>query len=208
VRDLTKAEVLALVKGGQMTAEAAIEALQAIDYDVDAATAFVSLAEHQRAQKRLGDQIDIIKDMVRLGSLEYNDAIAALDSLDLEGMQRAEVSLEIDILSQKNIQHPSRGELDAFYEEGIISVDQYKTGLGVLGYSELWRERFAIQKSPTGEAVTVIYRYRSGQISPTQAYTELERLEVPDRIARELVGMRVSPTAPVVEVETFEEEEL
>jgi len=208
VRDLTKAEVLALVKGGQMTAEAAIEALQAIDYDVDAATAFVSLAEHQRAQKRLGDQIDIIKDMVRLGSLEYNDAIAALDSLDLEGMQRAEVSLEIDILSQKNIQHPSRGELDAFYEEGIISVDQYKTGLGVLGYSELWRERFAIQKSPTGEAVTVIYRYRSGQISPTQAYTELQRLEVPDRIARELVGMRVSPTAPVVEVETFEEEEL
>ena len=80
--------------------------------------------------------------------------------------------------------------------------------MGVLGYSELWRERFAIQKSPTGEAVTVIYRYRSGQISPTQAYTELQRLEVPDRIARELVGMRVSPTAPVVEVETFEEEEL
>ena len=207
VRDLTKSEVLALVKGGQMGAEAAIEALQAIDYDVDAATAFVSLAEHQRAQKRLGDAIDIIKDSVRLGRLDYNDAIAALDALDLEGMQRAEVALEIDIISQRNIQHPSRAELDSFFEAGIISEREYKSGLGILGYSELWQERFTVQKAPGGEAVTVISDYRAGRISSIQALTQLQRLGVPDRISRELIGILPASAPEVVEVEEFEGEE-
>jgi plasmid stability protein len=207
VRDLTKSEVLALVKGGQMTAEAAIEALQAIDYDIDAATAFVSLAEHQRAQKRLGDAIDIIKDSVRLGRLDYNGAISALDALDLEGMQRAEVALEIDIIAQKNIQHPSRAELDSFFEAGIISEREYKSGLGILGYSELWQERFTVQKAPGGEAVTVISDYRAGRISSIQALTQLQRLGVPDRISRELIGILPASAPPVEEVEEFEGEE-
>lgn len=143
LRDLTRSQVLSFLRSGLFNEETAREQLTAIGFSPENTATIIALEQLKIGQEAVDNEIAVIKARLKNGVITENDAIAALDLLDMPTQQRTLVLAQIDREKASELRLPSRGELDTFVRERILSIEDYVDEIRRLGFSDPWPERFA-----------------------------------------------------------------
>ena len=141
VRELSLAQLRRLYKASVINSEAYEAAMQELGYVADDAHALRVLDDMDQAEDVLDDEVDSIRARYLAGALGVNEAIEAMDSLDLPATR---VETELADLQRREIARqtaPPRSVIEDMAGRAIISGEELVDELVRQGWSEEWAQR-------------------------------------------------------------------
>lgn len=142
ITDLTRSNIINFFRDGLLNQTDTLELLQATGVSLAAAQLFVTSIELEQEAITRRENADLIIEQAKAGVIDFDEAQDALGRLGLETleMQRALNELEREQTRLNKI--PPKGDLDKMLKARIIDVREYKRNLNLLGFSDLWAERY------------------------------------------------------------------
>lgn len=131
---LTRAAIVEAYKKGRMGREEATSSLQDVGILGDVADFYLDQADWDRSDEVLDRKIKAIEQRYANGVLTDSQALEALGALGVGG-EEARLDVEDWSLSRSTtVKRPSRTNLDAFFEQGIINAQAYREEMANIGY--------------------------------------------------------------------------
>ena len=141
-RDLTRTQILKFLRNGLFTEDEATERLLDVGFLEDDAVILVNLEILDMEEERQKAEIKVIKARLDNQEIEFNDAISALDALDLPTLQRDLLLTQFEAERQQNLKIPTLAQATKMLKNGIINDAEYTDHLSALGYRAPWLARF------------------------------------------------------------------
>lgn len=186
-RDLTRAQIVAFMRADLFDEETAAQQLVDIGFSPDNASAIIQVELVAQLQKQRAAEIKVVRNRFQNGAIDFNEAVTELDALDLTARERDLLLTEMEAERLSQIKLATRGELDRFFRENIITRTEYMGELEALGYFEPWIERFAKlitdefeedAREPKKLSVAQSLRFmRAGLLTAAQALERLIELD-------------------------------
>jgi len=142
VRDLTRAQIIGFFEDGVFDRATAFALLQQAGISAAVATLFLTQSQLEQERRDRREQTDILIDRFSAGSLSFNEAQDALANLGLEPLELDRARLALRRAAERQVNVPSRADLDRFVAAGLITTEQYLEQMARAGWSEFWAERF------------------------------------------------------------------
>lgn len=97
------------------------------------------------------DNAQYIVNLVNLGAATIDEAVAELFSEGYSDQEVASYQLKMKQAKQANVKLPSKSDLDAMLEKGIIDAQTYQSTMSLLGYSTEWTDRYILLLQAEGK---------------------------------------------------------
>lgn len=140
--NITRSNVLAFYEDGLLSRDEAYASLVDLGYTTEAAELYltsVDLSEQRRERK---DETGLILDQAKAGIISFESAQDRLAQLQLETREFTKALTQLIRQQAQRTKIPSKGDLDKMVLNNIISIDDYKITLGLIGYSNEWADRY------------------------------------------------------------------
>lgn len=139
---LTRSAIIDLFKRGTFTRSEAAELLRTIGLGAATAETFIQVAELQTDQEEREAETQLIIDRATAGILTRAQAEDAMNALGLSAQETDRGLLALARALDKQVQLPSKSDLDKMLSANIINDATYLDTLIRLGFSPLWATRF------------------------------------------------------------------
>ncbi len=140
--ELTRSNVLRFYTDGVVDRDTAISVLLASGLSDDAAELFIISADLNIQADERRDSIDTIIEQVKGGIITFEQAQDALNRLELEELEKQRALNTLERAQAKRNKLPTKSDLDKFLDAGIIEDTEYLTNIRLLGFSDLWAQRY------------------------------------------------------------------
>jgi predicted nucleic acid-binding Zn-ribbon protein len=135
-KGLTRAAVQAAYKKRRLSRQEALNMMADLGIQASIATWYLQQADLDRSQELLDQQVDNVKARYLNNLIGDNQALEEQGALGVGG-EEARVNLESWQLAKRvKISSPTRTNLDEFFKQGVIGVDQYRDQMRLLGYAD------------------------------------------------------------------------
>jgi len=135
-KDLTRASIVKAYKQRRFDRGTAHTALTQIGYGADEAEFWLGGADFELAEEIEDETIERAKTLFTEGLISQSEVYDVLGPLNLPSEQLELLLDRWNIQILKQIRIPTRGELDSFYENGIIDDDEYDDNLRKRRYAD------------------------------------------------------------------------
>ena len=133
-KGLTRAAIQSAYKKRRLSRDEALSMMAEIGVQESIASWYLQQADLDREQELLDQQIDNVKQRYLNNLIDNGQALEAQYALGVGG-EEARVNLESWQLSKSvKVSIPSRANLDGFFKQGVIGIDQYRGQMALLGY--------------------------------------------------------------------------
>ncbi len=133
-RAATKTDILSFYKVGALTADEAVDWLQAIGYPADLAAYLITREQMKVEQARQDQQTKHIRNLYIHGEITVTDASSRLASIGVPAGEITQLLDEWQIARDAKVERPSRATLDKLFRQDVIAEAEYTDGLDALGY--------------------------------------------------------------------------
>ncbi len=140
-KELTRTQILLFYNKGFFTEEQAITALVSIDYPLEVSEVFVSIETMRILDKQQDQQIAIITERFKAGLIGFDDAMIALDALELPALQKERIAADFEADIASDIRMPTQAQIDDAVDAKMVDQNEYRKLMGDLGYDTLWQDR-------------------------------------------------------------------
>lgn len=141
-RDLTKSEILMLYRERFIDEAKARELLKALNYSDEEIDYLLALEDFKLFNEVIEEKIKTLRLLYVRGAITIQDFYNELARLELPALK---IEHELEIAQReklKALKLPTKAELDKMLKMNIISEDEYRKTLKLLGYSDEWIDRF------------------------------------------------------------------
>lgn len=141
-RDLTKTEILTLYRERFIDETKARELLKALNYSDEEIDYLLALEDFKLFNELIKEKIKTLRLLYVRGAITIQDFYNELARLELPALK---IEHELEIAQRerlKALKLPGKAELDKMLKMNIISEDEYRKTLKLLGYSDEWIDRF------------------------------------------------------------------
>lgn len=141
-RELSKTEILKLYRERFIDEAKARELLKALNYSDDEIDYLLILEDYKLYNEFIEERLKTLRLLFVRGLIDIQEYYNELARLELPALK---IEHELEIAQRekmKALKLPSKAELDKMFKMGIITEDEYKKTLKLIGYSEEWIERF------------------------------------------------------------------
>jgi len=134
-RELTKADILDAHLRGVVGDGDAVAMLVALGYGPEAAAFYVARNHLKQAEALSKQELSVIKRLYESGLITENEARQRMATLNLPETQ-VNTNLELwTITREARIRRPGVGKVESFYRDDVITSEQLRDELDILGYS-------------------------------------------------------------------------
>jgi len=149
-RDLTRADILSLMSANLIPPEEAFDSLVAINYDDNEAGLLIARAQIKMITRDRSARKELIFDKFKVGIVSFDVAQDSLVEMGLTLVELEQAQTDLITLRERRITLPTKANFDAFFKAGLITSDEYREGLALLGYAEHWIELYSLLVEATG----------------------------------------------------------
>lgn len=135
-RDLSRTMIEKGYETGMISGERAIALFMGLGYDEPESMLILNLKMYSIAESELDDKVSTIKTQFRRGILDEEEAIAALDLLDLAAIYRDKIIAEVQRNKQAEFKLPSKEDLIGFFQDKLIEEPEFVGYMKRLGFRE------------------------------------------------------------------------
>lgn len=139
---LTRSQMVALYKQGAINRGELTGLLDELGYDKEAAEATAALADLELEDVERRAKADIVFNRLKLGEIDVSDAYSYLISAGMEEIEVDKLVTRFDVWLSNQRQLPSKSDVIAMYDYGLIDRQETFNTLTLLGYSDEWAERY------------------------------------------------------------------
>jgi len=139
---LTRASILNFYEDGLLKRDEAAEMLAGLDLSPEAINLYLTAIDmdEQRAERK--EEINLILAKQKAGLIEFDKAQADLAELGLEQREYDKALAQLIRQATVKTRLPSKSDLDKMVKAEIIPLTTYTDTLLLLGYSEVWADRY------------------------------------------------------------------
>jgi len=151
---LSRSSILNFYEDGFLNRNRALILLMGLEYSEDASNLFLDSVDYDVQRKDRKAEVSLTISLAEAGVITFE---TAEDRLFSAGLTNAEVDKAIvDLLRkrQRTTKLPSRAEAEKMFREDVITLDDYKDLLDVMGYAEKWRDAYVSLIGKTANAST------------------------------------------------------
>jgi hypothetical protein len=134
-KDLSRSAIESAYVDRIFTRQEATDALKAIGYDDHEIGFYLDLDDFNIQQAKLKEDLTRIKTLYVAGEYSTSDVLAELGPYNLPSEQTTHLFETWDIARRANISLPTQGELEDWYLNHIITIDQYGLELDKRNYA-------------------------------------------------------------------------
>ena len=128
-KDLTRGAIVKGYKKRLFTTAEALETLQNIGFSLEQSEFWLSLADLEIADSQASEIISGVQFLFVSGAISTSDVYSKLGPLNMPATQVEELLTVWTLKREAKTTLPGRGELEEFYERGIISEGDFRAGL-------------------------------------------------------------------------------
>ena len=133
-RDLTRTQIEKGFEENILDRDTATLLLQDMGYDELEADFIILLKEIAINDDIEKHQLDTLTDLFVLGAITQVQLIGELDNLDIQAAYRDTLVAKAIRLKTAKVKMPTRADLQTFRLQGIIDDDDFRVGMGEIGY--------------------------------------------------------------------------
>jgi len=139
---LTRASILNFYEDGLLQRDEAAEMLAGLELSPEAINLYLTAVDmdEQRAERK--EEINLILAKQKAGLIEFDKAQGDLAELGLEQREYDKALAQLIRQATVKTRLPSKSDLDKMVKAQIIPIATYTETLLLLGYSEVWAERY------------------------------------------------------------------
>lgn len=139
---LTRASILNFYEDGLLKRDEAYEMLIGLELSEEAANLYLTAIDmdEQRAERK--EEINLILAKQKAGLIDFDKAQGDLAELGLEQREYDKALAQLIRQATVKTKLPSKTDLDKMVKAAIIPVATYTETLLLLGYSEIWADRY------------------------------------------------------------------
>ena len=134
-RSVTKSDIVTAYRLGRMSATEAREALITCGYNEWVADILLANEDNKRANDTANETIGYYKTMYVNSIVDRHYAADKLAAVGLPGEEINRYLATWDLARQAKVKRPTRANMDAFFEQDIVGLAEYRSVLGGLGYN-------------------------------------------------------------------------
>lgn len=97
--------------------------------------------------------IAAIKEEAKARTISLNDAIIAIQQLDLSPAQVAQYTTEVEQYMTAKTKTPTLAEVTKWFKDGLLTTQEYVNGLELLGYASQWIPYYLVAAGMTADQV-------------------------------------------------------
>lgn len=128
-KDLTRGAIVKGYKKRLFTTAEALDTLQNIGFSLEQAEFWLSLADLEIADSQASEIISGVQFLFVSGAISTSDVYSKLGPLNMPATQVEELLTVWTLKREAKTTLPGRGELEEFYERGIITEADFRAGL-------------------------------------------------------------------------------
>lgn len=140
--ELTRSNIINFFEDGLIGRAQAADLLQLIGISFEGADLFLTSSELELQRQERKGAIDLIIEQAKAGTISFEVAQDQLARLGLETGELERARLELQQQQARKNKLPPKGDLDKFWNARIINDAEYVETLGLLGFNELWADRY------------------------------------------------------------------
>jgi len=140
--DLTRSNIVGFYVDGIIPRASAFVLLVQAGINIAAAELFLQDADFKIERRERKQHVGIIIDSFKSGGITFLEADDKLRGLSLETEEFAIAQLDLIRVREQLTAIPSRADLDKFIKKEVISEAEYLNSMELLGYSQLWADRY------------------------------------------------------------------
>lgn len=144
-KDLTRSNILTAYRKGILTRDDAEDFLTDTGYDKDEADILIRLEEQKIQDEWLDTSLDVLKAAYIRGRIDTTTVLQSIAKLEISP-ERGQLYLATwDIEKEAKLARPSRSVLGNWLKKGIITQEEYRTEMRVLGWEDVYIDRFVLE---------------------------------------------------------------
>ncbi len=144
-RDLTRSLITQGYERGTISEGEALELLGGIGFTADRAGFIIAIENADIARRKVDDELDRVGFLYKEGEIDEPGVYVELGPLNLPAEQVANYIGKWDLQKRKSRALPSKTELEDWYKQDIITVDDLERGLENRRYQEDDIERYLVR---------------------------------------------------------------
>ena len=137
-RDLTKADLLGLLRDGIIERDEAATSLAALGYDADETDLLITREEIRAEVEARREDITAIISLVRTGSISFDQGQERLGKLDLTPREEEIAFSKLERFRVARERRPTMNLLGDLLETGMLTVEEWIDEIGFAGFSLRW----------------------------------------------------------------------
>ena len=145
-KDLTRTQILDLMRIGEITEEECKKMLMDIGYDDVEADFIIALEKYKIAEEELKDQIDVYKYMFEEGLIDEKTFTAKLDELGIRATRRDKIVLSAVRNRNRRIRLPTKEDILKWYANKQITEERARELLSRINIPEEFHDLYLGKK--------------------------------------------------------------
>ena len=145
-KDLTRTQILDLMRIGEITEEECKKMLMDIGYDDVEADFIIALEKYKIAEEELKDQIDVYKYMFEEGLIDEKTFTAKLDELGIRATRRDKIVMSAVRSRNRRIRLPTKEDILKWYANKQISEEKARELLSRINIPEEFHDLYLGKK--------------------------------------------------------------
>jgi len=145
-KDLTRTQILDLMRIGEITEEECKKMLMDIGYDDVEADFIIALEKYKIAEEELKDQIDVYKYMFEEGLIDEKTFTAKLDELGIRATRRDKIVLSAVRNRNRKIRLPTKEDILKWYANKQITEERARELLSRINIPEEFHDLYLGKK--------------------------------------------------------------
>lgn len=140
--ELSRSNILNFYADGLLDIVEAKTLLIGVGQSEEAADLYLMSVDMDEERQTRKDETALILDRAKAGLITFDQAQDKLATLNLETRELSKAKTKLIRQQAQLTKLPSKTDLDKMLSKDIIGVDEYKETMQLLGYSELWTNRY------------------------------------------------------------------
>ena len=145
-KDLTRTQILDLMRIGEITEEECKKMLMDIGYDDVEADFIIALEKYKIAEEELKDQIDVYKYMFEEGLIDEKTFTAKLDELGIRATRRDKIVMSAVRSRNRRIRLPTKEDILKWYANKQITEERARELLSRINIPEEFHDLYLGKK--------------------------------------------------------------
>lgn len=139
---------------GAITKDEATRYLKEIGYAPEEIALNMNVWDITMKKATVAQTIAAIKEEAKARTISLNDAIIAIQQLDLSPAQVAQYTTEIEQYMMAKTKTPTLAEVTKWFKDSLLTPQEYMNALSMLGYAQQWMAYFLVAAGMTQQEVS------------------------------------------------------
>ncbi len=135
-RDVTKTDLLRGYRLGVLTRSEATTGLVELNYSPSTADYYLSLEEYKYSEELADEEISVVQTLYQEGQIDKSTATGRLSAVGLTSTRMDRLFEKWDIRRAAKVERPTRGELERFVKQGLLTQSEYGSQMSDQGYND------------------------------------------------------------------------